>query len=173
VLRNLDVFRSEVGPECVARALATLSEDAQAQMEALVPAAWVPVEIVDTSYAAIAREAGRELDELYPLVVKQGVRNALQTVWRWLLRLTTDRALVSRTPMIYDRGHNTGQLATEITSPGNARIVLTGWPEIPKLRMMGLACGIQATLEVAGRRDVEVTFDSAPDGAVFQARWKA
>ena len=173
VLRNLEAFRDEVGAPCVEAALSKLSAPMKAEFEALVPAAWVAVKVVDTAYAAIAEEADRPLEELYPVVVQRGVRNALQTVWRWLLRLTTDRALVSRTPIIYSRGHNTGKLSSEIVAPGHAQIQLTEWPDMPRLRMMGVACGVQATLEVAGRRNVEVTFDPTPDGAKFEARWKA
>lgn len=172
VLRNLDAFREEVGPQCVARAIARMPPSAQAELEALVPAAWVPVETVDATYEAIAGEAGRELPELYPKVVHRGVINALRTVWKWLLRLTTDRALVSRTPVIYERGHNVGKLKTHILAPGRAEIVLTEWASVSPLRMMGIACGIRATLEVAGRKDVQVTYHPMPGGATYHARWK-
>lgn len=171
VLRNLDAFRAEVGPQSVARAIASLPDAQQAEIEALVPSSWIPVATVDAAYQAIATQAGRDLLELYPVVVRQGVANALRSVWKWLLRLTTDRALVSRTPIIYRRGHSVGELTTRIVAPGHAEVVLTGWSDIPPLRQLGVACGIRATLEVAGRRNVEVTHDPTPDGVAFTARW--
>jgi hypothetical protein len=172
VLRNLDAFRAEVGPQCVARAVATMPESVQTELDALVPTAWMPVESVDALYEAIAAEADREITELYPTVVVLGVTNALQTVWKWLLRLTTDRALVSRTPVIYERGHNVGTLETRIVAPGRAEIILSRWPHVPPLRLLGIACGVRATLEVAGRKDVSVRYDLTPEGATFHARWK-
>jgi hypothetical protein len=173
VLRNLAAFREEVGPTVVERAIASLPPESQAELDALVPGAWVSVEVVDATYEAIAREGHREIEELYPKVVRRGVTNALRTVWKWLLRLTTDRALVSRTPIIYRRGHSTGDLRTDIVSPGVAEIELTGWPNVPPLRLLGVACGIRTTLEVAGRREVTVAYERTPDGASFRARWKA
>ena len=172
-MRNLDAFRAEVGPQCVERAISSLSQDQRDEIEALVPAAWIAVETVDAAYEAIATDAGEDLLTLYPAVVRRGVADALQTVWKWLLRLTTDRALVSRTPIIYKRGHSVGELTTHIPGPGRAEIVLTGWPGVSPLRQLGIACGIRATLEVAGRRDVDVTYDRTPEGAVFKARWRA
>jgi hypothetical protein len=73
--------------------------------------------------------------------------------------------------MIYARGHNTGHLETRIVEPGEAEIVLTGWPGMSRLRMLGVACGVEATLEVAGRRGVSVTFDPTSEGATYRAKW--
>jgi hypothetical protein len=167
------MFRQEAGDAAVDRALQTLTTREQEVLDSAVPAAWIPVSILDRFYREIARQAGRELEPFYRAVVKQGISQTLRSVWKALLRLTTDRALISRTPIIYARGHSIGKIVSTITAPGRATVVLTGWPDMPDLRRLGVAAGVESVLEVAGRKNVSVEFEGTADGAVYQARWDA
>ena len=54
-----------------------------------------------------------------------------------------------------------------------ATVVLTGWPNMPDLRRLGVAAGVEAVLEMAGRKNVSVEFEGTADGAIYQARWDA
>lgn len=172
-LKNIDVFREVVGSDVVDAALAGLPPPILAAYDGAVPVAWIEAAHIDAIYAAIAREADRELFELYREVVIEGVSRTLRTLWKMLLRLTTDKALVSRTPQIYLKSHDTGRLDSRIVGPGRAEIDLLEWPDVPELRLHGVANGILATLLVAGREDVEIEWERTPQGAHFRARWKA
>lgn len=167
------MFRQEVGDAVVDQARASLTDRERDELESAVPAAWIPVTTIDTFYREIARQAGRDLESFYVSVVKRGISQTLRSVWKALLRLTTDRALISRTPIIYARGHSVGKIVSEITAPGRATVVLTGWPDMPHLRRLGVGAGIEAVLEMAGRKDVSVTFEETDDGAIYQARWRS
>lgn len=167
------MFREEVGDAVVDRARQALSLQEQEVLDSAVPAAWIPVSILDTFYREIARQAGRELESFYTGVVKRGISQTLRSVWKALLRLTTDRALLSRTPIIYSKGHSIGKIVPTITAPGRATVVLTGWPDMPDLRRLGVAAGVEAVLEMAGRQNVSVVFEGTADGAIYKARWDA
>lgn len=172
-LRNEQVFRRVVGDEVVEQALASLTKEQQDILASAVPAAWIPVCVVDDCYEAIARFAGRDLKLFYPEVIRVGVSETLRSVWKVLIRLTTDRALLSRASVIYGRGHSVGVLKATIDEPGNGTVVLSGWPGVPELRRLGVATGIQAVMDVAGRKNVTVHYECTEDGAIFHVRWKA
>ncbi len=167
------VFREVVGEDAVDQAFASLSREQQDVLESAVPAAWIPFSVVDDYYEAIARCAGRDLKELFAEVVRLGVSQTLRSVWKILIRFTTDRALLSRTPVIYGRGHSVGKIKTTIERPGVATVVLSDWPGAPDLRCLGVAVGIQAVMDVAGRKGVSVRYDRTEDGAVYHVRWQA
>ncbi len=171
-LRNEKMFREAVGDAVVDRARASLTEEQRDVLDSAVPAAWIPVTVLDTFYYAIGAEAGRDLHGFYPEVVKEGITATLRSVWRVLLRLTSDRALLRRTPLIYERGHSVGKITPRIDGPGRATVVLTQWPQMPDLRRLGVASGIRAVMEVAGRKDVTVEYDGTDDGAVYRVCWR-
>ena len=171
-LRNVEVFRDVVGLEPVERAFASLPLTHRRELEAAVPAAWIGVTAIDALYTAIAQEAGEDLQTLYPDIVRVGISRTLRSVWRALLRLTTDRALLRRTPLIYAKGHSVGKIEATIEGRGRGMVVLTGWPNMPALRRLGVAAGIRATMEVAGRADVVVDYVDTADGAEYRVRWR-
>jgi stage V sporulation protein SpoVS len=171
-LRTERVFRQVVGDGAVDQAFASLSSEHQQILESAVPAAWIPVAVIDVFYEAIARCAGQDLNSFYPEVVQLGITQALRSVWKVLMRLTTDRALLSRTPIIYARGHSVGRIQTTIDAPGKATVVLSGWPGVPELRRVGVGANIQAVMDVAGRKGVSVRYDRTVDGAVYHVRWQ-
>ncbi len=172
-LKNVSVFRREVGDGAVDRAFAALTREQRDVLDHAVSAAWIPVTAVDALYTGIAREADRDLWTFYPEVVRIGITQTLRSVWKALLRLTSDRALIKRTPLIYSRGHSLGSIEPTIHGPGRATVVLSGWPNMPALRRLGVAAGIQAVLEVAGRKDVKVSYDDTNEGAVYHIHWRA
>lgn len=172
-LRNERVFREAAGDSAVDKAWAALPPADREVLESAVPAAWIPVPILDAFYTSIAEFAGQDLRTFYPEVVRRGISQTLRSVWRVLLRLTSDRALVNRAPVIYSRGHSVGTMKATIDGPGRATLVVTGWPGMPDLRRLGVAAGVRATLEVAGRKDVSVEYEGTDDGALLHARWRA
>lgn len=170
-LRNVESFRREVGDAAVDQAFASLSQEQRDRLQAAVPAAWLWATDVDELYYAIADAAGRDLLSFYSDVVRQGIEQTLRSVWRVLIRLSTPRALLLRAPIVYGRSHSTGTIVPEMLGTGQARAVLTGWPDMSDLRRVGVATGIETLLSVAGRHDAKVEFEATADGAVFHVTW--
>lgn len=170
-LRNVACFRKEVGDDAVDRAFASLPREQCDRLKAAVPAAWLWATDVDALYYAIGDASGRELLSFYSDVVRQGIEQTLRSVWRVLIRLTGPRALLLRAPIVYGRSHSTGTIVPEVSEPGRARAVLTGWPGMSDLRRVGVATGIETLLSVSGRTDAKVEFEATADGAIFHVSW--
>jgi hypothetical protein len=172
MLNNIEAFTELVGLETVRRALRGLDPDRRAEYDALVPVAWIRASTADAVYAAIAQEAGRELFEIYPEVVRRGTTSSLRKALRWLMALSSDAALVRHAPKAYAKGHQGGALTATLVGPGSARLVLGGWPDASDLRLLGIGCAMGAVLEAAGRKNVEITRTRTSDGAEFSVRWQ-
>jgi hypothetical protein len=171
LLNNFRAFKDVVGDDVYARAIEGLPNDVSGEYAAIVPVAWVPVSTADAVFEAIAREAGEDLEDVFPRVIERGVEKTLHTAWRWVLRLATDRALISRTPRLFAKTYDRGRLDVDFPAPGRATVVLTMWPQTPKFRLLATAAGIRTVLRLTGRRDVRCEVTRTVDGAVFRASW--
>jgi hypothetical protein len=89
-----------------------------------------------------------------------------------LLRLSSDEALIKRTPMIYSRSRNVGELSARIVEPGRAELKLTEWPEITDRQMRSVGVGIESVIALTGRRSVQMRCTRTASGAVFDLRWQ-
>jgi hypothetical protein len=96
----------------------------------------------------------------------------MKTVWRALLRLTTDNALITRTPVIFSRSYNRGRLTASIPVPGRGEITLDEWPDAPEWPLRATRIGVETVLRLAGRKDVRVVAERRPQGAFFLATWR-
>jgi len=172
VLNNLVGFEDVVGRDVVARAIASLPTGLVEEARVIVPAAWVRADLVDALFSAIAHEAGRPPEELFPLAIERGVQRTLHTVWRALMHLSTDAAIVKRTPSLFARSYSRGRLTSNFIGDGTADVELVDWPDVSRFRLIAIASGIRAVLRVAGRKDVHVTTDRTSEGAKFRARWQ-
>jgi hypothetical protein len=172
VLNNLVGFEDVVGREVVARALTSLPLGLVDESRAIVPSAWVRAELVDALFSAIAHEAGRTPEDLFPLAIERGVQRTLHTVWRALMYLSTDAAIMKRTPTLFARSYSRGRLTSNFTGDRTADVELVDWPDVSRFRLIAIASGIRAVLRVAGRKDVQVTTERTGEGAKFRARWQ-
>lgn len=170
---QIAILREQIGADVVARAMDSLPEAQRAELRALTSVGWIDVAIAKAIFVAAAHEAGRDVESVHRNAVRAGVEQTFKSLWRLILRLTTDNALVTRTPMIYSKTYDSGKLSSRIVAPGRAEIVLEGWPGADELSLRGLAVGIETTLIVAGRKGVRVNFDRRSDGALFVASWRA
>jgi hypothetical protein len=159
--------------EHVARAtLAAMPTHFRAEIEGMLPITWVTADAADAIFIALAKVLGRPLFEVHAEIVRKSVSRTLHTVWRALLHFTTDEALVRRTPIFYSRTCDVGELTSKIVARGRSEIRLVGHPTVSDLLMNGIGVGIATVLEHAGRKDVRVTRERTPAGAVFTATWK-
>jgi hypothetical protein len=132
---------------------------------------WIRVSTADAALSAVAREAGRDPLRFQAEVARVGVEKTLGTVWRVLLRLVTDEALVKRTPLLHSKTYDTGRMTARIAQPGRAEIALDDWPEVPEIDIIAIAAGVEAVLRAAGRREVRVRHERTRSGAFYVATW--
>jgi hypothetical protein len=173
LIRGLvEVARAVVGPDTVARAFGNAEPGARAAVEGALPGGWVPIVSVERAFASIADAAGRDLPGLHLELARISVERALKTFWRMLLRLTSDEALVRRTPIIFGKSYNRGRLEPRIVSPGRGEVRLVDWPHAPDWPVRGTRVGVETVLRVAGRKDVRVETQRTPTGALYIATWR-
>jgi hypothetical protein len=168
----LEVARDVVGADTMARAFNNTPPGERTAVESALPGGWVPIASVERSFMSIADAAGRDLPGLHLELARISVERALKTFWRMLLRLTTDEALVSRTPIIFGKSYNRGRLVPTIVSPGRGEVRLIDWPEAPDWPLRGTRVGVETVLRVAGRKDVRIDMQRTPTGALYVATWR-
>jgi hypothetical protein len=161
----------KLGPEGVERVKAAMPPEARQSYFEATAVDWVPVDYVNLMNAKAAEIAGMTVVDFSSTMGRLSVERTLHTLWRILLRFTSDEAIVTRTPVFFSRSFNVGKLATEILAPGMARVRLTEWPEVPQLTLVGVMVGIETVLRVAGRKNVRVNLHRTEHGADFLATW--
>jgi hypothetical protein len=166
------VLAEKLGRDRFERALASISPRMREEYVSASPLSWVPIATVEAVYVAMAREAGVDVPSLHREVARKGIEHTLKSMWRLLLRLTSDESLISRTPVIYARGYSRGRLEVTIPRPGRGEIKLMDWPDAPDFTLRGVGVGVETVLVLAGRKDVRVTCERRPHGALLIASWR-
>lgn len=172
LLDQIEVLRELVGADVVDEAMASLPPAYREELESLTAVSWVDTEVAESILYAVAPLAGRDPLQLHTDIVRIGVQKTLRTLWRILLRFTSDRALVLRTPLIYSKTFDRGELLSRIEGPGRAELALSGWPDISEMQLNGLATGVETVLTAAGRREVKVLYERREEGAFLVASWR-
>jgi hypothetical protein len=168
----LSALEEIVGADTYAAAHQRLASHVRREIDTMTAVSWVPIGAFNAFVDEIARSAGLDPDPMLDQAIRQAIQRTFTTVWRVLLRVTTDEALIKRTPMIYSRGRNVGALHARLVQPGHGELSLTGWidPAERTLRTIGL--GIQCVVELAGRREVRMTYARTSDGARYRLSWR-
>ncbi len=152
-------------------ALATLPPGVRELYESTTTLTWVPYEVMREVHDAYGREAGVPVEALFEQVLPKAIERSFATVWRLLLRFTSDDALVARTPLLYTRTRSRGSMKARVIGPGEGLAELTGWASIPQRDIHALAISIRAFLTLAGRAEVSVRGERTATGARFHSRW--
>jgi hypothetical protein len=161
-----------VGPSAIAAAKSQLAEEMRFELDSMSAVSWVPLETFNEFVDAIGRAAGVEPDPLLDKSIRLATQRTFRTVWRMLLRVTTDDALIKRAPLIYSRSRNFGQLTARMAEPGRAEVLLTGAADANDRTLRTVGVGIQCVAEIAGRRDVRMSFARTSDGGRYDIRWR-
>lgn len=161
-----------VGVNVVASALKKLPLKAREDFEPVTPMTWVPLKSSNMAVEYIAAEAHRHPDDLMDEAVRRAAEQMFRTSWRLLLRITTDHALIARTPVLYSKWRNIGQLESSLIGPGRSEILLRGWPGVSERNVRTLAVSIETVLRLAGRRAVRIEWTRTADGARYLAFWR-
>ena len=120
----------------------------------------------------VARIANKDPEEIVVPLARATVTRSFTTVWRILLRITSDAAIVQRTPAFYTRSRNVGKMSAQILSAGIAESIVSEFPGMPLRDIVALAASIETVLTLAGRVDVKSRGTRTPDGARFLTRWR-
>ncbi|WP_053232924.1 hypothetical protein [Sandaracinus amylolyticus] len=171
VLEHRRILQEICGPARFARALDRLPPDARREYDETSAVSWPRVTTAEHVMHAAAIELARDPVELHEQVSRTAVERTLTTLWRLLLRFTTDEALVARTPRIYARALNRGELVPLVVCPGRAEIRVVGWPDIPEFSTRGIRIAIESVLRLAGRDQVRVIAEPGAQGPIFHATW--
>lgn len=166
------MLRDLAGDAAYERALARLTPEERETYVSMTAMTWLPVDLANDVVRLVAEESGMLEAKLFEDSTRRTQEALLGTVYRILMRLTTDEALISRTPQFYSRSFNVGKLSSTFPAPGEALVALTEWPTISDQQMRGLGYGIETTLRVAGRKDARAACKRARDGAIFHCTWR-
>jgi hypothetical protein len=107
-----------LGPETLERALARMPPDMRDEYSALTSLSWCRAVTATALVRALAEESEKDPRKLQAELVRRGIEHTLKTVWRVLMRFTSDEALIRRTALIYGKSLNTGQIRVEAGEKG-------------------------------------------------------
>ena len=161
-----------LGIEALTAALNGLPAGLREEFEPVTPMTWIPVEVVHAVVGRVAAHAGRDFDQFMDEVVQRAGEKTLRTAWRMLLRVTADRALMNRAPILYSKWRNVGRLQTNVLGPGRFEILLTEWPGMSERSIRTLAVTIETVLRLAGRKATKIQSQSTFDGAKYLVSWQ-
>lgn len=168
----IEALNEMVGQGAVADGLASLPADARAALTDINAVTWVPLSAFNQFIDETARMAKRDPEPMIDEAIRNAARRTFSTVWRMFLRVTTDEAMIKRTPVLHAKARNVGQMSSRIDVPGAAQVTLTDWPDIGDRTLRTIGVGIVSVLELAGRRDVRISYSRTPEGGRYELRWR-
>jgi len=167
-----DALVARFGVDAYGRALARVPAEMRAEYEGITAEGWCRSATVECVVVELSREAGADPREVTDATVHYAVRSTVGTLWRVLMKMTGDLTLLRRAPMFYARSFDRGSLTGERISPGHAELVLDGWPDVTDLQAIGIAAGVRAVMEMAGRPDVVVLWRRDAELTRFDVTWR-
>lgn len=162
-----EALQELVGADTLTAALATLQPQMREDFEPVTPMTWVPVDVIHAVVARVAEHVGRPFDDLMDEAVQRAGEKTLRSAWRVLLRVTSDRALLSRAPILYAKWRNIGRLEAKVDEE-RTELMVTEWPGMSERDIRSLRITIETVLRVAGRRQIKVEAQPTPDGATYR-----
>ena len=172
VLDLLASYKAIVGDDAVSATLATLPPPTRTALTEITAMSWVPVDELAKLIDAIADRVGRDREKLLDEAVRGATARTFATVWRVLLRFTSDEAILNRTPIFYSKSRNVGRLEAKMTGPNRSEVLLSGWPGVSARHVRTLAVSIETVIRLAGRATARVTWEPTPDGAKYSVNWR-
>jgi hypothetical protein len=166
-----DLLRARLGEAGYERLKELLPEGVRESYAMATHIDWLPVSDFNLSYGAGASLLGKSVDELAGELAREGTLRTMRTVWRVLLRFTSDEALMTRAPLLYTKTFDTGRASTVFETPRRARVTVKGWALMPAISMLTLGVGIEAVLQAAGRGEAKVKAERSEDGVEYLATW--
>lgn len=160
------IMRRLVGDDVFERALGNIDPARREEYESLQLLGWCRASTATAVTKAVAIEAGEDPAEFVHSVVKAGFGVVLRTLWRVLMRFSSNEALVRRAGTLYSKAVNKGTMRARQIVPGKVELTMSGWPEADDLDLIALHAGVEAAL-LAVRREVVVSHHRTQQGARF------
>ena len=167
-----EILQERLGKAQLTSLLSPLAEDVRREYLEATPLSWVRTSTDYAVHDAVAASLGADPVSFHEELLRLAMDRTFKTVWRIFLRFSSDEALIARTPMIYSRTRNVGEMKSRLLSPGRGEIVLSKYPGIAPRDVRSLGVGLSCILKLTGRRDVKLTTTAQPDGAVFHLAWR-
>ncbi|MEO8876612.1 MAG: hypothetical protein ABI461_13560, partial [Polyangiaceae bacterium] len=173
LLEQIQIATKEYGEEAIARAKASLPEKTRAALADLLTITWIETAMAQEIKDTIAREVGQDPIAFQKWVVRSAIGGVIGKFWRVLLARVSDGAIVKRAPIIYSKTFDVGRLEVTTFDGRAATLRVVGWNDMPDYDAIGLAAGIEAVLEYAGRKGARVTFARSGEIMGFSLTWDA
>lgn len=168
---HIDSLRPRLGQIRFDAVFARLTPAQQEELALVTPLSWVKIESAAALYVAAAEELGVSVEALHTEIASVVIGRTITTLWRALLPLASDEALIKRSPTLFKRAYQQGRLEVVTTGKGFAELRVVDWPNMHEFALRGLRVGIESTLRHAGRRNVRGTARRSPRGAEFRFDW--
>ena len=152
-------------------ALSRVNPQTREAFDTVLGAGFLPLSVLEDVMPEMAAEAGEPLLAFHKGTMSAVTERKLRTIWRLLLRLTSDAAIVKRAPIIWRRTFDGAEFEGAVTTPGRGTATVTGWPQMREMHLAGFAGGAEAVLRVAGRSDVRATQRRTSNGGVVEIQW--
>jgi hypothetical protein len=151
ILDQIKLMTELYGADKVAAARASLPPAIREEIDALLPGGWCSLEAARELKTAVASLVDEPLMSLQRRIARIGIERTLHTVWRFFMRRLSDEDLARRTPLLYSRSFDRGELRFVEARPFEVHLELHGWPTIPDFDLAALASGVETVLSIAGR----------------------
>lgn len=172
LLEQRKVLEELAGRDVLERVISALPEDRRAEYQSLGFLSWCRHSTATRVVVDVGRELGKLPEVFQAEVVRAGVERTFGGVWKVLLKLSSDEALIKRSAILYSKACDRGRMTPESLGPGWVKLTLSEWPEIPDLAIVALAAGIEAVLNVVGR-GATVTWKREPQVVTFDVKARA
>ena len=173
LLDQIRVIVEAHGQDTYERAVATLTPASQQEIASLINVSWIDVGIPMELKNAVAREVGMDSLDFQRWVVRAASERTISKFWRALLSLASDHAIAKRTPILYRKAFDRGELAVADVGKGRATYELRGWPSMPEYDAVGLATGLEVAFLFLNRRNGRVRSTRQGDAVLFHASWRS
>lgn len=167
----MDALRKRLGSEVFDRIVAGLPASEREEITIVTALSWVRTSIVERIYEAAAEVRGTTTDELHTEIASRVTGQAISTVWKALLRVVGDDALISRSPSLFKKAYPQGSMEIVRSGKGFAELRVVEWPHMNDFHLRGLRIGIESTLRSSGRKNPKGSAKRTSDGAVFRFDW--
>lgn len=169
LLEQRKVLAEIAGAEVLESVIAELPDDQREEYEGLTLLSWCRHTTATEVVVRVGRVLGKRPEAFQAEVVRAGVERLFGGIWKVLLRLSSDDALIKRTAILYSKACDRGRLDAESLSPGHVKLTLSEWPDIPDLAIIALAAGVESVLHVVGRKAL-ITHRRELGAVVFDVR---
>ncbi len=152
MLEQRRVVERMLGPEGYQRALSRLPEERRVEYASIGMFSWCRTTTVAMFMIEAANEADLDSHVFTARVVREGFGRVMRTVWRLFVSFSSDEAIVRRAAIVYTKALDRGKAKAFVEVPGHMVLEISEWQDIHAIDIVAIASGIEAALEVAGRK---------------------